>query len=636
MASLVETNPVKTGDISVHPLHLLFVNEDSGDCPGIVDQLEHLGHVVACVSDEQRAFDLLNARPFDLLLISTRLTDTSGEQVLRRVMADDRFNRLPVIMVSSVEEEEEIARYLRLGADDYVTYPTAPALLQSRIRVVLERQRLLNEEQARLERIQALADGLKTVVLPTSLALTAETDFNRLLEHILIEAKRTCHADAATLYLRDGDHLKFSIVLTDSLGVALGGTTGRPVTFPPLPLYDADTGEPNYHNVASYVALTGETVNIPDVYTAKDFDFSATKEFDQRNGYRTMSTLTVPVKNNLDEIVGIVQLLNALDPKTKAIIAFDIYHQLMIETLASQVAIALNNQLMMERQTKLAMLEYDVQVGRRIQTSFLPKKEELPKPEGWEIAARLYPARQVSGDFYDAFEMSHNKLGFLVADVADKGVGAALFMAVIRSLTRAFAQQHYPSSLMDAIDDGGLNRQSRARFKLSRRGIPSGGTIALGKAVTLTNDDIARHHGLLGMFATMFIGMLDPGSGEILYINAGHNPPVIIDANGSIKTLLDSTGPAVGMFPARIFEIERVQLEPGETLILFSDGVPEARATDGSFYTDERLLLALEGPVESAEVILDRLDADVRAFTSGADQFDDITMMAVRRCPPLG
>ena len=177
-----------------------------------------------------------------------------------------------------------------------------------------------------------------------------------------------------------------------------------------------------------------------------------------------------------DEIVGVLQLLNAQEPDTNKIIAFDIYQQLVIETLASQVAIALKNQEILERQTTLLKMEYDLQVGHGIQENFLPKDDDLPEPDGWDISARLYPARQVAGDFYDVFEMTHNRVGFLVGDVCDKGVGAALFMALMRSLTRAFAQQVYPSSLSDALDEESVGKKpSKATLMRDRRSGPSGG-----------------------------------------------------------------------------------------------------------------------------------------------------------------
>ena len=155
---------------------------------------------------------------------------------------------------------------------------------------------------------------MEHVILPMGIALSTETDFDRLAQRILVESKGICNADAGTLYMRAPDNtLRFAIVITESLGIHLGGTSGKPVNFPPLPMYDRATGKPNLNNVATYVALNGKSINIPDVYEAEGFDFSATKIFDKQNNYRSQSSLTVPLKDNKGEVIGVLQLLNSLD-----------------------------------------------------------------------------------------------------------------------------------------------------------------------------------------------------------------------------------------------------------------------------------------------------------------------------------
>ncbi len=612
---------------------LLVADEEDARRTALVRKLKSMNYEVKWVGLTARVPGALAETTYDTLLISAELAVDDDDRILCELRGENGLCYPPVVIIAGDDDTGQLMHCLEAGAADFLTEPFTVSLLQARIAAAQARTRSTSGP-SNLDRMQQLANDLKTVVLPTSAALLVERDMDRLLERILLDAKGVCHADAATLYLRDEDHLDFAIVLTDSLGIALGGTTGKEVAFPPLPLYDAQTGNPNTHNVASYVALTGHSINIADVYNTDEFDFSATKRFDKANGYRSMSTLTVPIKNDEDEIVGVLQLLNAQEPDTNKIIAFDIYQQLVIETLASQVAIALRNQEIMERQTTLLKMEYDLQVGHGIQENFLPKDDDLPEPEGWDISARLYPARQVAGDFYDVFEMTHNRVGFLVGDVCDKGVGAALFMALMRSLTRAFAQQVYPSSLSDALQEESVERRpSRAILMRGRRSGPSGGSIALGKAITLTNDYVINNHPLLGMFATMFIGMLDPSSGSVLYINGGHNPPVLLDAAGAPKERLKGTGPAVGMMSQQTFEIHETQFEPGDTLVIFSDGVPEARNVEGGFYREERMLAALARPAASAYAMLGNLETDLRAFIGEAEPSDDITMMAVRRNP---
>jgi HD-GYP domain-containing protein (c-di-GMP phosphodiesterase class II) len=179
-------------------------------------------------------------------------------------------------------------------------------------------------------------------------ALSSERDTPRLLEMILLGAKEITGADGGTLYtVTEDHHLKFEIMRTDSLGIALGGTTGKEIPFAPLPLHGED-GSPNNSMVAAYSVLHDCTVNIEDAYRADGFDFSGTRKFDQNTGYRSQSFLTIPMKNHENEIIGVLQLLNALDEATGAIVPFSMENQRLAESLASQAAVALTNQQLIE------------------------------------------------------------------------------------------------------------------------------------------------------------------------------------------------------------------------------------------------------------------------------------------------
>ncbi len=198
----------------------------------------------------------------------------------------------------------------------------------------------------------ATADNYRRLI-EIGIALSSERNHARLMEIILLEAKRLCNADGGTLYLctEDGG-LKFELMHTDSLGIAMGGTTGKDIPFPPLKLHDAE-GRPNHKNVATYVALSGKTVNIADAYEAQDFDFSGTKRFDQGTGFRSKSFLTVPLKNHDGDVIGVLQLLNAQDPRTGEVIPFGDSIQPLVEALASQAAVALDNQNLIAAQRRL-------------------------------------------------------------------------------------------------------------------------------------------------------------------------------------------------------------------------------------------------------------------------------------------
>lgn len=544
------------------------------------------------------------------IIVGGRVRVHDGERTLNHLGARDVFGEMALVdsqprsaSVTAVED----TWLLRLDQEAFYR------LVDERSEVARGVIRVLSRHlRARVRDLGELRTHLENVILPLGIALSTEESLDRLLERILLEAKSFCNADAGTLYLlSEDDCLRFTIMRSDALGMAAGGTTGREIPFPPLRLYDERTGEPNYQNVATHTALNGHSINIPDIYHAAEFDFSGTKSFDEANHYRSISTFTVPLKDHTGKVIGVLQLFNAQDPDMGQVIPFDSYQQLVVESLASQAAVALNIQELLRRQEELLIFEHDLQVGRQIQADFLPR--ELPRLPGWEITARFRPAREVAGDFYDAFMLPGGGLGLLIADVVDKGVGAALFMALSRSLIRAFGQ------LNDLSDD----RQAAP---------PSINTCALN-AVRLTSDYIAENHGYMSMFVTLFFAVLDPASGVLTYINAGHNPPYIIGPTGNVKAELEPTGPAAGLFPDTVFGIRQVTLEAGDLLMTFTDGVTEARDPSGEFFEEDRLVSLLKQPAGSASEYLERVEASLEAHMAGADQSDDITMLAVRRVP---
>ena len=175
------------------------------------------------------------------------------------------------------------------------------------------------------------------------LALSKERDMEKLLEMILLEAKRISNADGGTLYMMtDDQRLRFSIMITDSLNVHMGVTSVKEITFYPVKLYN-DDGKPNENMIAANAGINGKTINIPDAYKAKGFDFSGTKAFDEKTGYRSKSFLTVPLKNHENEIIGVLQLLNAQDIKSNKVISFSKRIQNSVEALSSQAAVAITN-----------------------------------------------------------------------------------------------------------------------------------------------------------------------------------------------------------------------------------------------------------------------------------------------------
>jgi len=218
-----------------------------------------------------------------------------------------------------------------------------------------------------------------------------------------------------------------------------------------------------------------------------------------------------------------------------------------------------------------------------------------------------------------------------MADVVDKGVGAALFMALFRSLIRAFVDQHYKLGWMDVLSSD-LSSSQETTSVGQRRKMLSTGSTALQNAIDLTNNFIAVNHGDTNMFATMFVGVLDPTNGSLMYINGGHDPPILLRASGAIERL-DPTGPAVGILPDMKFSIENTTLDEHDTLIAYTDGVPDALNPAGEPFGEDRLLALIETPSDNAEELKDRIVDGLHSHIAGKSQYDDITMFVLRRDP---
>lgn len=619
------------GPETAAPGRLLVVNAGHGIADQLTAQLAGGGYTVTVAREFDDTVSALTFDHVDVVLLGWNPAGQDSGNWLARLRS--LAPNLPVLAIAADDAgAESVERALDMGADDYLAAPFHPAILRARVANAVDRSRLRDDVHANRQKLQQLSHDLQDVILPLGVSLTTEKDTDLLLEKILLEAKKLCHADAGTLYVRTrDDRLKFSIMLTDSLGIALGGASGQDIPFPPLRLKDAQTGEPNHRNIATHVALDGRSVNIADIYGSEDFDFSGTREFDTRNNYRSISTLTVPLKDNADSVIAVLQLLNALNPVTGEVTSFDSYKQLVVESLTSQAAVVFNNQLLLQRQEELLKFERDLQIGRQIQQGFLP--ETLPAPAGYQIAARFQPAREVAGDFYDAFMLGPDTMGFVVADVCDKGVGAALFMALVRSLVRVYSQQRYSVLAADAAG-GSASSLTAVEDVPAAVGVTGK---ALQQAVILTNDYIGDNHLNMNMFATMFAGVLNLKTGAVAYVNGGHNAPILLTTAGS-TVRMPSRSPAVGMVPGFQFSVEHARLNPGDLLVVFSDGIPDARDPHQKFFTEARLLHMVEQtpPTRTAEQIAADIQEALAAHISTAAQFDDITLMVIRReAPPV-
>jgi len=239
--------------------------------------------------------------------------------------------------------------------------------------------------------------------------------------------------------------------------------------------------------------------------------------------------------------------------------------------------------------------EHEVQLARQIQQTFLPEK--LPEPSGWDLAATWWTAREVGGDFYDVIELPGGRLGLLIADVSDKGIPAAIFMALTRTLVRAVVfDTPSPAEVLRKVNALILpdNRQS--------------------------------------MFVTAVYGVLSLETGDFTYANAGHNPPVWVCGKGGAMSTLRRTGAALGILDNLPMEDRTIRLEPDDFLLLYTDGLTEAFSPEEDTFGEQRLLDVLKlAQIPSAREMLDGIETAISSFMGPLPVSDDLTMLAVKR-----
>ncbi len=274
-----------------------------------------------------------------------------------------------------------------------------------------------------------------------------------------------------------------------------------------------------------------------------------------------------------------------------------------------------------EIETYSRALDLEIENCHQIQKSFLPKK--LPRLPDWQFERFFSPAKRVAGDFYDAFKMPEGNIGLVIGDVCDKGAGAALYMALYRSLIRIFSgQARLGRTPLDKKSRtvGGISSSASARRY---------DAVEAMRTVALTNDYIAKNNEM-NMFATFFFGVLDPSTGSLIYVSGGHEPVFVIDQNG-IKKRLTQTGPAVGWIHEAKFEYRECHLEPGDMLFSYTDGVVDARSSGGKRFTKKRLIELLSQPVADVAELIKRVESSLFTYVGSKPFEDDVTILALQR-----
>ncbi len=274
-------------------------------------------------------------------------------------------------------------------------------------------------------------------------------------------------------------------------------------------------------------------------------------------------------------------------------------HLAFIKELAGRISQAVEKSNWMDQPIRGQLLDQELVNAGKIQSGILPEKP--PQLRGWELASQLDPALQTSGDFFDFIPLTNNHWGFLIADVSDKGMGAALFMALSSTLFRTYATQYatLPAFALSQVNE---------------------------RILSDTRSE---------MFVTAFYAVLDPETGRMRYVNAGHNPPYLVSSQkGKPFDQLRATGMALGVMGDVVWGQKVIRLLPGDLLLLYTDGITEAQDRMGRFYGEQRLqnvLRSLGG--RSAQEVMEAVLEDLARFTGGAAQQDDVTMIVIRRKP---
>ncbi|MEK7729467.1 MAG: SpoIIE family protein phosphatase [candidate division KSB1 bacterium] len=243
---------------------------------------------------------------------------------------------------------------------------------------------------------------------------------------------------------------------------------------------------------------------------------------------------------------------------------------------------------------RLVALQRELDVARRIQQSILPRT--FPTGAEYELHARMLTAKEVGGDLYDFFPLGENRLGFVIGDASGKGIPAAFFMAVSRTLLRATAMQGFaPHECLRQVN-----------------------------AILHANSDSET-------FVTIFYGILDTATGAVSFCNGAHNPPYVLRAEGRLESTGAPDGLMLGLFPQAQYQLNQMTLRPGDTLVLYTDGVTEAKNPADEDYTEARLETCLPQVTRFAlPEMIEKIIADVNHFVEGAPQADDLTILALR------
>ena len=336
--------------------------------------------------------------------------------------------------------------------------------------------------------------------------------------------------------------------------------------------------------IAGTVAETGRTINIRDAY--KDIRFN--KEIDKKTGYKTKSILCMPITNTKNEIIGVFQMINKKDG------VFKNEDENFLKSLSNFSATALELAKLNQQMIEKKRLEEQLSIARQMQENLFPKT--IIKIPGYKIYGYNSSCEEVCGDYYDFYHLGESKWLFAIGDVSGKGVPASIIMAVLQSHLRAITNLDYNlPRIMQTLNEYLVNNSS------------------------------------IDKFVTFFLGVLDSNKNTFEYVNAGHNPPYLIDSNKSIKDL-NINGPIIGMFDGLEYTQSNLKFNKGELLFCYTDGVTERFNQKEQEYGERRLAKFLKANRDlNPDIVVSEILKDLDKFSKGAKQNDDVTFLLLKR-----
>ena len=409
--------------------------------------------------------------------------------------------------------------------------------------------------------------GMIIEVMPL---LNSTLDMEELLEAIMESAQIVMQSEAGSLMMVD----------EESGDLVVKVATG--------PIKDKITGMrvPRGEGIAGWVAEHGRSLLVSDVDRDKRFY----RGMDEVTGFKTRSIICTPMKLR-DQVIGVLEVINRNDGSSYS--EDDIT---LLETLAHQAAIVIERAQLHQAALEKQRLEHELLFARQIQEKFWP--DEPPRIPGVEIAARSEPSTQVGGDYYDFIPLPDGRIGIAIGDVSGKDVSAALLMATARMALRTQAEE-------------GTHSLSEIFFKVNN---------------TLYRDTSPER------FLTLFYGVLDVHNLTLDYVNGAHNPPILYNWRSGEMRCLEVGGTLVGMFENMEYEEERVKLSKGDVLVMYTDGITEAMNSSGDMFGEERLkeLIVQYARRFSAIQLLQKIYDEVRIFSEGMPQHDDLTLIVMK------